>query len=69
MDNNIRNIFFLDIKPPTLRYIIEIWTLNWLVNTYKHVRFDEGMDYLEITTPNARQMGIALDRPPSEDQE
>ena len=40
-----------------------------LINTSKHVQFDEGMYDLEIPTPYTRHMMIALVRPLPEDQE
>ena len=40
-----------------------------LIHTSKHVRFYEGMDYIEITTTNYRQLRIDLCRPLPEDQE
>ena len=39
-----------------------------LVNTSKHVSFDEGMNDLEIPTSNGRQLRIDLVRPLVEDK-
>ena len=40
-----------------------------MVNTSKHIRFDEVMNDIEIPKPNGRNMDIALVRPLPEYQE
>ena len=42
---------------------------NNMVNNSKHVRFYEGMNYLETPTPNSIQLIISLGRTIPEDQE
>ena len=53
MDNHVKKGIFLGYKSSSSHvYYLDMDTE--MLKTSKHVRFDEGMDYLEIPTPNAR---------------
>ena len=68
MDNNVkRGIFTGYIATSSQMYYWYMYTK--LVKTYKHGRFDEVMNDLEIPTPNTRKLWISLGMPIPEDQE
>ena len=59
MENNVQKAIFFGYKATSSQ--INYWDMDIkLVNNYKHVRFDELINDLEIPNTNSRKLGISL---------
>ena len=68
MYNNVKKGLFIGYTDTSSQ--IYYWGMDTkLVNNFKHVRFDEGINNLEIPTPNFIQLCVALGRTLLEDKE
>ena len=61
MDNHVKNRIF--IRYTATYSQIYYWDMDTnMVNNSKHIRFDEEMNDIEMTTTNVRQLHIFLNR-------